>query len=188
MDSLELRRSVTRRETEVYLMGLLYLVVSVVAGWWTVDFWVDSVPELVEGPSYGSLVLVAGGLVMAGLLALLLWWGTPMWQLALRPGRREDVVVTLDREGLVLRDAGFTLAVPWTSMSAVRMEPRAAGTESLVPVVSGPVVRSRGRLPALVEKGMRRGVFRMRLEAEDPTPDEVRAGIRLLSGGAVEVT
>lgn len=97
MDSLELRRSVTRRETEVYLMGLLYVVLGVVAVWQTVALWV-AVPELVQRGA-SDRILLTGGLVVTALTAVLLWWGTPMWQLALRPGRPEDVVVTLDGEG-----------------------------------------------------------------------------------------
>jgi len=186
MDTVELRRSTTRRETVVYLLALLYAVTSVFAVWWTVDFWTDTVLDLSSRARY-PFVLVVGGLVMTGLTALLLWWGVPMWQLALRPGRPEDVVVTLDGDGLVVKDAGFTLAVPWASISSARMEPGRSGREVLLFTVSGPVDRSRGRLPALVEKGLRRGVFRMRLEPEDPSPDEVRAGVLRLSGGAVEV-
>lgn len=188
MDSLELRRSVTRRETEVYLMGLLYLVIGIVAVWWTVGYWIDAVPLFTEALSTRqAVVLPVGGLVVTGLTVLLLWWGSPMWQLVLRPGSPEDVMLYADREGMLITDAGYTVRVPWTSLSSMRMEPGPSGRETLLPVVSGPVVRSRGRLAALVERGLRRGAFRLRLEAEDPTPAEVRAGIRELSGGQVEV-
>ena len=187
MESLELRRSVTRRETEVYLMALLYAALAVVAVWWTVGLWLDAGSVLRGSGTERAWVLPVAGVVTTALTLLLLWWGTPYWQLALRPGRADDVIAAFDREGMLLRDAGFRIHVPWSSVGSMRMEPLAEGRAALVATVPGPVDRSRGLLPTLVVRGLRRGTFRLRLEPDDPTPEETRAGVHELSGGTVVV-
>ena len=183
-----MRRSVTRRETEVYLVALLYAALAVVAVWWTAGLWLDAGTVLsARADGEQVLALPLAGLIATVLTLVLLWWGTPFWQLVLRPGDADDVVVALDREGMLLRDAGFRIHVPWSSVGSMRMEPLGEGRAALVATVPGPVDRSRGLLPRLVVRGLRRGTFRLRLEADDPTPEEARAAVRELSDGTVVV-
>lgn len=178
MESLELRRTAGRRETELYVQAAVWVVVMAAAVWWTVDLWLGVPRGFV---SVGDVIAV----VTVGLLA---WLGSPYWRLLLRPARAGDVVVTLDRTGITLTDAGFRISAPWSSVSGATMSPLEDGRERLSLVVPGPVRRSGGLLPWLVVRGLRRGSLPITVEPTDTTPDEVRAAIATLSGGSVTVS
>lgn len=178
MESLELRRTAGRRETEVFVLAAVHAVALAAAIWWTVELW--------RGVPRGSVPV--GGVIALVTAGLLVWLGSPFWQLVVRPGRAGDVVATLDRTGIVLTDAGFRIAVPWTSVSGATMSPLEDGRERLTFLVPGPVDRSRGPLPRLVARGLRRGSMPITVEPTDPTPDELRSAITGLSDGSVTVS
>ncbi|MGH3346968.1 MAG: hypothetical protein ACRDO4_08295 [Nocardioides sp.] len=187
METLELRRTKTRRETTVYVLGIVYLVAAIVSVWTTAWLWVDIASMPAPAPTSSTVVLAGGGLVVTLLTLVILWLAAPAWQLILLPGKAEDVVVRADGHGLVLRDAGYTIEVPWTSVASLRIEPWRPDEPALVPVVAGQLSGSKDPLAWLVARGLRKGLLKFGLGPDDPTPDEVRVAVHELSGGALEV-
>jgi hypothetical protein len=187
MQELEIRRTRVRREAVIYVYAVFFLGLELWFARATVGLWQQLAATPPGAPFADATVATSGVLVVTALFLLTLWLATPVWQLVLLHGRPEDVVARFDRGGLVLRDAGYTVAVPWSSVASLTIVVPRSGEPLVVPIVAGPVRSTHDPLARFVVRGLRKGMMKFGLGPDDPTPDEVRDGVTVLSEGRVLV-
>ena len=181
-DSLEVRRGPTRRETTVYVVAILGVLGMLLVGW----LWVHSAIGTLSGnagPGTTGLVTGTLGLVLqTAILGGIVLSSAVSWQLVLRPGNPDDVVLRFDADGLGMFDAGSRVFVPWYAVRSLTTEPLAGGYRMRV-ITDGPVQGGRDRLSALITRALRKKGMTFRFSPDEPDHDLLARSVEQMSAG-----
>lgn len=181
--SLKVRRTQRRREPSIYFVALVfggggvYLLLQVfklVA--WALDGLGNVEP--------GMAALYVSGIVVLGVLGVsIVWMAIPMWQLILRPGRLDDVVVEVGEAGVTLADAGYRVQLPWAALEEVDIIERGNGWYRLLLRAPGDVDITRDPVGRMVGRQLRKDGMTLRFTDAEPTERELVAAVATHSGG-----
>lgn len=179
---LEVRRGPTRRETRVYVVAALGAAGTVAAGFLLLRSAGRAASQLDEAELAELAVGSLGLLLVTAMLGAIVLTSLVSWQLVLRPGSSDDVVLRFDDEGLAMFDAGSRIFVPWYAVKALTTEPLPSGYRMRV-VTDGPVNAGRDRLSALITRAMCGDGMTYRFSPDDPTHAVLAAAVERLSTG-----
>ena len=107
----------------------------------------------------------------------------PLWQLILRPGSREDVVVEVAETGLTLADAGYRIRLPWTAVARIEIIERGSGWYRLLVQAPGPVDGTGDPVGRMVRRRLRTQGMTLRFTDQEPTEAELVSAVATHSGG-----
>jgi hypothetical protein len=182
-DSLRVRRTRVRREWQVYVAAVLF-VGGLAAVAWIGTRLVLRVPD--DSLAAVAAFVIGAGATVALAIALVLF-AVPTWQLVLRPGSRDDVVVEVAAPGLLLSDAGYRIRLPWSCIDLLGIVERGEGWYRVRLQAADGFEATRDPLARFVGSQLRRSGMVLRFTDDDPRESALVEAVARHSGGHVHL-
>lgn len=144
---------------------------------------VEGWPELVEAPGWPVAVWLLVDVALAALGLALIWMALPLWQLILRPGSVDDVVVEVAESGLTLADAGYRVAVAWAALDRIEVIERGDGWYRLLVHAPEPVDGTADPVGRMVRRRLSKEGMTLKFTDREPTEEELASAVAAHSRG-----
>ena len=178
-----MRRSQRRREPSIYVVALVFTGIAGYFLYFAAGALARAWPDLVLVSLETSVPYLLGVALVIALALGFLLVALPFWQLILRPGSLDDVVVEVGEPGVTLADAGYRIRLPWSALHQVEITERGNGWYRLLLRAPGDIEATGDPVGRRVRRRLRRDGMTMRFTADDPTEEELAAAVAKHSHG-----